>query len=145
MAITATLKNPPAHTAMPPQVVTLDQRVTKILNDPNVDHLPSSTFSAVVAEVNAEDWRARAARERALDPTLDGVAERSRAEDLQFQSGRLVAGRARLLEYGRTAKAREQLTAWHSKADAVEVTRDKVAALLAERYTALTTAAAPAQ
>lgn len=137
--MTTKLKEPPTNSAAPaPIATTLDQRVTKTLSAPYVDHLPSSTFSATVAEVNAAvddlDWRARAARQRALDPTLDGIAERSRAEDLEFQSSRLTAGRARLLEYGKTALARERLVAWHARADQIEPTRDALAAELVDKY-----------
>jgi hypothetical protein len=137
--VTTKLKEPPTNSAAPaPIATTLDQRVTKTLSAPDVDHLPSSTFSATVAEVNAAvddlDWRARAARQRALDPTLDGIAERSRAEDLEFQSSRLTAGRARLLEYGKTALARERLVAWHARADQIEPTRDALAAELVDKY-----------
>jgi hypothetical protein len=118
---------------------TLDERIAAALAAPD---LLSSVFADLIAEVDGAvddaDRTASEARARSVDPAIIDADAHGRAKDAEFVAHRLHNAMTAVQELHREVVAREQGTAWHADADAVEAIRDKLAAEMAEKYPAAT-------
>jgi hypothetical protein len=118
---------------------TLDERVAAALAAPDQ---PSAVFADLIAKVDGAvddaDRTASEARARSVDPAIIDADAHGRAKDAEFVAQRLHNALSALQELHCEAMGREQVAAWRADADAVEAVRDKLAAEMAEKYTAAT-------
>jgi hypothetical protein len=109
------------------KILTLDERVARALTHPE----QFTSFEKLIAEVNEQldhtDQRARAARARAIDASVQDPAARGAAEDAEFEAARLKDGLAKLKDLEAAAREREQVERLSAERARVIAIRDKLA------------------
>jgi hypothetical protein len=116
--------------------LTLDHRIADALA---TDQLTSETLAALYSElddaIGIAESTARECRARSVDPLVpDGIAERSKAEDLEFVAQRLRNAAPPLGEKYRKTLAREQRAAWEIETAPIEKQLAEVAVEFQARY-----------
>jgi len=109
------------------KILTLDERVARALTHPEQFTSFEKLIAAVDEQLDHTDQRARAARARALDASVQDPAARGAAEDAEFEGARLRDGLAKLKDLEAAARQREQVERLSAERARVKAIRDKLA------------------